>query len=229
VPEAIMTQIECAVQSLLSRAGRRLLITAGPTCEDIDAVRFITNRATGRSGILLAEQAAARGWSALLILGPTPLASPPGVATVRVRSAQEMHDAVCAALPWTQALVMTAAVADYRPALWLPGKLKKTPGPLTLTLERTADILASVAAHPDRTGRTIFGFALDTPHDRAEGMRKLRAKNLDAILINTTQAFTADTSAYLLLRRDASQADLGTLSRTELASRILDELDALVP
>lgn len=131
----------------------RLALTAGPTVEDIDAVRFISNRSTGRMGLALAEAARERGLPTLLILGPTPLEAPAEserLAVARVRSAADMAEAVDAAIGWADALVMAAAVADYTPAAPIEGKLKKKDGDLNLVLRRTVDILAHIQNHPLR-------------------------------------------------------------------------------
>lgn len=228
--------------------GRRLLVTAGPTVEDIDAVRFLTNRSTGRMGLAVAEAAATAAWSTLLILGPTPLPLPyawrddatsPHRALVRVRSAADMTEAVAAALGSVDALVMTAAVADYTPATPIPGKLKKSEGDWTLTLKRTVDILSMVKEHPTRAGeaaqgaltrrlRAVVGFSLGVDMDEAEGWRKLRAKGLDGIVVNTASAFGASTTTARFLRVDGTTRDFGAASKETLASALLDELDAFM-
>ncbi|MBN2713988.1 MAG: phosphopantothenoylcysteine decarboxylase, partial [Planctomycetes bacterium] len=131
---SIIDAINAATRRLDEKSGGavRLVITAGPTCEDIDAVRFITNRSSGMMGVTLADRAAAQWMSVLLILGPSALAPSDDVECVRVRSAEDMRDAVMAALPWCDALVMSAAVADYTPAEPLEGKLKKSDGDLVI-------------------------------------------------------------------------------------------------
>lgn len=203
---------------------RRLLVTGGPTCEDIDAVRFITNRSSGRTGIEITRAAGLRGWPTLLILGPTHLAPPDECACIRVRSATEMAEAVDAAFPWCDALIMSAAVADYTPVEPQEGKLKKDDGDLLLRLKRTPDILAAVGKHPNRPGKCLIGFALDTTVSLVEGKRKLEVKNLDAIIVNSTASFAGESTSPVLLRRDGSTVDLGTLTKGDLAVRLLDEV-----
>ncbi len=198
-----------------------ILITAGPTCEDIDAVRYITNRSTGRMGIAAAEAAVDAGHVPLLVLGPTSAAVPDGVQCLRVRSAEEMCHAVTAGLSWCDALIMTAAVADYRPAARSAGKLQKTGGDLMLRLERTPDILATAALHQARHGTFIIGYALDADVDIERGWQKLRDKQLDAIVVNTVASFASDSIRAVILRADGSEEDLGVLPKAELAGRIV--------
>jgi phosphopantothenoylcysteine decarboxylase/phosphopantothenate--cysteine ligase len=203
-----------------------VLVTAGPTAEDIDDVRFLTNRSTGRMGFAVAAEALRRGWQAVLVAGPTPGEPPEDAACLRVRSAREMLDAVLAAFPETDALVMAAAVADYTPAEPVRGKLKKTPGELHLRLIRTTDILAAVRDHPARAGRVVIGFALEAEPDPEEARRKLREKRLDGIVLNTPAAFgTESTAARLLL--PGSEDPAGPFGRkTDLARAICDRIAA---
>ncbi len=224
-----LADLPAALARLSTVAGGRLLVTAGPTCEDLDEVRFLTNRSTGRMGLAVAAAGAAAGWRVLLLLGPTPLPPPPGVECVRFRSAADLHRAVLAAWPWCEALVMTAAVADYTPAEKFAGKLKKGDGELVLRFKRTVDILRDLAERPDRPGKTVIGFALETEIDLAEGERKLRAKKLDAIVVNATRAFGAEDNSAWLLSPGAAPQDLGCLPKTELARRLVAQLRRPVP
>ncbi len=204
--------------------GRRVLITGGPTCEDIDPVRFLTNRSTGRMGLELALAARTLGMAPLLILGPTALAVPDFLPWIAVRSAADMLAAVEAAFPVCDLLVMSAAVADYTPAEPLDHKLKKTGGDLLLRLKRTADILQTIAAHPQRQGKKVCGFSLDREINLAEGRRKLAAKNLDMIAVNGASAFGAETSIVTLLLRDGGQLDLPAQDKALTARTILSAL-----
>jgi len=205
----------------------KILITAGPTAEDIDAVRFLTNRSTGRMGIALAHAAARRGWDVRLILGPTPLEPPADVLHIPVRSAKGMLVAVHEHFAWCDALVMTAAVADYTPAEPIAGKRKKEPGDWNLRLVRTADILAEVAVRPDRPGKTVIGFSLGAGMDLSEARRKLREKNLDAIVANTARSFGSSEADAVLLDRGGAETILGIVNKAELSERILDVVTQL--
>jgi len=204
--------------------GLRLLVTGGPTREPIDDVRFITNHSSGRMGIVIAEEAAALGWSTLLILGPTHLSPPAQAECVRVETAEQMHEAVLTAFSWCDAIVMSAAVADYTPAEPFTGKMKKQDGEMFLRLQRTQDILKSAAAHTSRPGKKVIGFALETKLNLDEGWRKLEEKKLDAIIVNTTEAFAAAESTACILRAGGASQDLGTISKVNLARLILKEI-----
>ncbi len=200
-------------------AGRRLLVSAGPTFEDLDPVRFLGNRSSGRMGFAIAEAAAQVGAEVLLVAGPVKLATPVGVRRIDVRSAAEMHAAVIGALPGQDAYVGAAAVADYRPAAVADRKIKKGEGAMLLTLERTADILAEVAAHPARP-RCVLGFAAET-HDVADYARgKLAAKKVDAIAANLVgrpgSGFDADENA-LTLYWNGGEREFATARKTDLA------------
>ncbi|MCD8351939.1 MAG: hypothetical protein LUC93_15130 [Planctomycetaceae bacterium] len=198
----------------------RVLITAGPTAEDIDPVRFLTNRSSGRMGIELAEAVLRHGGTPILVLGPTHLQPSEGVRVVRVRSAENMNDAVQSHLAWADSLVMAAAVADYTPAEPLDVKLKKKDGDLILRLKRTPDILAGVRERTERQGKFIVGFSLDVGENLNEGRRKLCDKNLDLIVVNTTASFAADRETAHLIGRDWNES-LGEITKAALADRIL--------
>lgn len=165
-------------------AGRHVLVTAGPTWEDIDPVRFIGNRSSGRMGFAVAAAARAAGARVTLVAGPVALQAPDGVQRVDVRSAAQMHEAVMAALP-ADVYVGAAAVADFRPASVAAQKIKKQPGGdgLVLELVRTRDILAEVAVHPSRPA-LVVGFAAETTALEANALAKLRGKKLDLVCAN---------------------------------------------
>ncbi|MDR3211079.1 MAG: hypothetical protein LBU79_04095 [Planctomycetota bacterium] len=201
---------------------RRILITAGPTAEDIDPVRFLTNRSSGRMGMAVAAAALAAGSEPFLILGPTPLNPPEGVPCLRVRSAADMLVAVEERLAVTDALVMTAAVADYTPVEPLPLKLKKSEGDLTLRLKRTPDILLSVGCHPQRPRLLVIGFSLDVELDLVQGRRKLVEKNLDAIVVNSVASFAADHISAVVLTADGGSQDYGRIGKDDLARRLVE-------
>lgn len=225
--ESIRAKTLARLESLDHRhlAGKRLLVTGGPTCEDIDAVRFLGNRSTGRMGIELAAAAVARGWPTLLVLGPTALAPPTPVSCLRVRSAAEMGAAVMAAFPWCEALVMAAAVADYTPLAPQAGKLKKNDGELVLRLERTADILLEVSRQPGREKKRVIGFALEETLELEAGKRKLLAKGLDTVILNTPAAFGAEASEVCIISASGAVNKLGHVRKSKLAVVVLDLLE----
>lgn len=201
----------------------RVLITAGPTAEDIDPVRYITNRSTGRMGMEIALAVARAGGSPLLVLGPTQLPPPAGVPVVRVRSAADMCQAVLDNFDWAESLVMAAAVADYTPAEPLDSKLKKKDGDLLLRLKRTPDILASVKDLPERKGKFVAGFSLDVDVNRDEGRRKLRTKNLDLIVVNTVDSFGSGKEIACLITPDEEE-ECGAIAKDELSERIVSRI-----
>ncbi|MDR2392336.1 MAG: hypothetical protein LBE84_11750 [Planctomycetota bacterium] len=197
-------------------SGIRILITGGPTVEDIDPVRFLGNRSTGRMGIALARTAVALGLEARLILGPTHLAPPPEVETIGIRSAGEMLQAVLANFSWCDALVMAAAVADYTPVQPMKGKIKKNGADFILRLKRTEDILFRVGRLPERRGKCLIGFSLDVGENVEEGRRKLREKGLDMVLVNSVAAFGAQRVRSSIVSLGGEE-DLGELDKEELA------------
>ncbi len=207
-------------------AGRRLLVSAGPTFEDIDPVRFIGNRSSGKMGFAIAAVAAARGAEVVLVAGPVHLPTPDGVRRIDVRSAAQMFDAVMGGLP-CDAYVGAAAVADFTPRAFAGNKLKKTPGQDTLTLElvKTRDILAEVASDARRPG-LVVGFAAETNDVAAYARDKLERKRLDLICANRVgvgaTGFESDDNALLVLGAGGYERALGPASKTELAASLLD-------
>lgn len=174
-----------------------ILVTAGPTREYLDAVRFLSNASSGRMGFACARAARRAGHRVTLVTGPVELPDPPGVRTIRVTGAREMRRAVLKAFPRADAVIMTAAVGDYRPARRFPGKIKKGARPLSLRLVRTPDILKALGARKGR--RLLVGFALEVRDAEREALRKAREKNLDYVVLNSPRAFGAgrmDASVY---------------------------------
>ncbi len=213
-------------------AGRRVLITAGPTYEDIDPVRYVGNRSSGRMGIALAEAARRRGAAVTLVLGPTAVAVPAGLDVSRVRSAAEMHAAVMQALPGQDIVVMAAAVADYTPATPAAQKITKSDAPLTLTLTRTKDILADLGAARNGAARPILvGFAAETADAVARGRRKLDAKRVDLVVANDVSqpgaGFEHDTNAVTIITRERDIA-VPLQAKAAVADRILDHVVPLL-
>jgi phosphopantothenoylcysteine decarboxylase/phosphopantothenate--cysteine ligase len=203
-----------------------ILITAGPTCEDLDPVRYITNRSSGKMGFAVAEAAARRGAKVTLVSGPVVLETPPGVERVPVRTAEEMRRAVVDRLSTSTVAIFAAAVADYRPAERQSVKIKRFKEPLTLRLEPTPDILTEAAK--TKGGRLIVGFAAETDHVAENARKKLAAKNADLIVANDVTAegagFDHDTNIVTLFSRDGRDLALPKLSKSEVAQRILDEV-----
>jgi phosphopantothenoylcysteine decarboxylase/phosphopantothenate--cysteine ligase len=211
-------------------AGTRLLVTAGPTHEPIDPVRFLGNRSTGKMGFAVAAQAAGRGASVTLVSGPVPLDAPPAVEIVRVQTAEEMARAVLERYPDVDGVVMAAAVADFRPDRAEPAKLKKDAGPPSLRLQPTTDILATMGKRKER--QVLIGFAAETHDLEAEGRRKLTEKNLDFVVVNEVgkpaTGFGSDTNRAAILARRGDDAPLREWTKAELASAICDRLAAML-
>jgi phosphopantothenoylcysteine decarboxylase/phosphopantothenate--cysteine ligase len=230
-PEDIVAALERAVAE---RGGpltaRRILVTAGPTHEPIDAVRYVGNRSSGRMGYAVAREAAKRGAAVTLVSGPSPLPDPPGVEVVRVETAEEMRDAVLARFEGADAVVKAAAVADWRPKERAEVKLKKEAGTPELLLEPTPDILRELG---ERKGqRVLVGFAAETEDLEAAGRTKLREKRLDLIVVNEVGApdtgFEADTNRAMLLAVDGHDEPMREWTKPELAATICDRLTALL-
>jgi phosphopantothenoylcysteine decarboxylase / phosphopantothenate---cysteine ligase len=222
-------QIVAAVREVLrlkrDLEGEIVLVTAGPTCEDLDPVRYITNRSSGKMGYAVAEAAAQRGAKVILVSGPTALESPANVERMDVRTAEEMHRAVTDKISSATIAVFAAAVADYRPAQPLGQKIKRNKEPLTLTLEPTPDILATAAKN--KGDRLIVGFAAETQNVAENARKKLAAKNADLIVANDVTAegagFDHDTNIITLFSRDNRDLPLPRMTKHEAAHRILDE------
>ncbi len=204
-------------------AGETVLVTAGPTIEDIDPVRFLSNRSTGRMGHALAEAARDRGARVVLVSGPTSLEPPAGVEVVRVRSAEEMARAVEEKARAATMVAMAAAVSDYRPAAVSPTKLKKTEGESTLRLGRTPDILRRLGE--SKGERLLVGFAAETDHVRENARKKRKEKRLDLIVANEVggegRGFAAEENQAFLID-DTGETELPLLAKRVLADRIWD-------
>jgi len=210
-------------------AGETVLVTAGPTREAVDPVRYLSNRSSGKMGYALAEAAMRRGARVILVSGPVSLDPPQNAEFVPVRTAEEMRAAVLERLPQATVVMMAAAVADYRAAKPATQKIKRSSGPMTLELAPTPDILAEVAAQ--KGNRTLVGFAAETA-DLAENARaKLARKDVDLVVANDVSregaGFDVDTNIVTLVRRDGTQAELPQMSKLDLATRLLDEVAAL--
>jgi phosphopantothenoylcysteine decarboxylase/phosphopantothenate--cysteine ligase len=201
--------------------GRRVLITAGPTRERIDPVRFISNRSSGKMGFAVAQAAREAGAEVVLVSGPVSIPTPPGVRRVDVESAADMLTAVLREIPGTDIFISTAAVADYRPARPAEQKIKKTTDTLDLCMERTSDVLATVAARPDRP--FVVGFAAETESVEQNARLKLLKKNLDMIAANEVghdKAFDCEDNQLIVLWRNGRH-DLGKASKQALARKLV--------
>ena len=202
----------------------RVLLTAGPTREHLDPVRYISNGSSGKMGYALAEEAVARGWTVELVSGPVALPAPKGVRVTRVVSAEEMFGASERLFAQCDLFIAVAAVSDYRPRVRAAEKTKKSGGGLTLELEPTIDILKTLAARKT-PGQTIVGFAAETRDVEAYAQRKLAEKNLDWIVANdVSQAgigMDAEDNAVVLLARDGSRATFGPAPKRAVAEFIL--------
>jgi phosphopantothenoylcysteine decarboxylase / phosphopantothenate---cysteine ligase len=223
--EAIVAAVREVLRLKRDLEGQTVLVTAGPTCEDLDPVRYLTNRSSGKMGYDVAEAAALRGARVVLVSGPTSLDTPPGVERIDVRSAAEMYRAVLETFRDSSIAIFAAAVADYRPAEILAQKIKRDKGPITLRLEPNPDIIAAVAQ--DKGGRLVVGFAAETERVAENARKKLAAKNADLIVANDVTAegagFDHDTNIVTLLARDGRDLPLPRMSKKEVAQRILDE------
>jgi phosphopantothenoylcysteine decarboxylase / phosphopantothenate---cysteine ligase len=231
-PEEVVDAALQMLQSAGSLLGRLVVVTAGPTCEDIDAVRFIGNRSSGRMGYALAAEAARRGARVVLVSGPTSLPAPAGVEVIRVRAAREMHAAVLPLAADAHLVVMAAAVADYAPESAAQGKIAKTDGPMRLTLVRTPDILAELGR--TRAGRprpVLVGFAAEAGDPVERAREKLRGKHVDMIVANDISrpdaGFDVDTNAVTIVTPDGAET-LPLAEKSSVAAAILDRAERLL-
>ena len=225
--QRILAALQTAVHPRRDWSGRKVLISAGPTQEAIDPVRFISNRSSGKMGYALAEAARSRGADVVLVSGPTPFPSPAGVEYCPVTTAEEMRKAMTSRFAWSDTVIMAAAVADFRPARPSVQKLKKRRGPIThLDLEATDDILRELSG--SRTNQLLVGFAAETDDLLAHAKEKLHAKGVDLLVANDVTApgsgFGSETNRVWLLTREADPEELPLLSKRDVADRILDRI-----
>ena len=229
--QTLLDYILRAIAKLKDMAGKKVLVTAGPTRESLDPVRFITNHSTGKMGYAVARQAMLRGADVTLVSGPVTIAPPPFVKVVNVQSAQEMFEAVAARFEGMDAVIMTAAVADYTPAETKTEKIKKSGdgADLALSLKRTTDILQWLGAHK-KDGQRVCGFSMETENVLENSRAKLQKKNADMIAANSLKdagsGFGTDTN-HLTLITQGGVTDLPLLSKEQAADRLLDELNKL--
>lgn len=211
-------------------ADQEILITAGPTREPFDPVRYITNHSSGKMGYALARMARRRGAVVTLVSGPTKLTPPAGIKYIQVQSARDMRDAVLAHFDRATVIIKAAAVADYRPGHYAPQKVKKDEGPLTLTLERNPDIIAELGRMKCR--RLLVGFAMETEDLIINATEKLRKKNMDLIVANRLgeegAGFDGDTNVVTILFPDGSRRDLPGMDKGLVAEEILNIIRELL-
>lgn len=225
-PEVLLDYILKEIACKKDMEGMNVLVTAGPTQEVLDPVRYITNHSTGKMGYALAENAMLRGADVTLVTGPTNLKKPSFVNVVEVTSAQDMYEAVTSHADTQDIIIKAAAVADYRPASVCDEKIKKTEGDASIPLERTRDILGFLGTHK-KEDQFLCGFSMETENMLENSRKKLEKKNLDMIVANNLKTagagFGTDTNAVTLITR-TDETELELMSKSEVASRILDEI-----
>ena len=232
-PDAIMAFVESVIEKTpLDLKEKKILVTAGPTYEPIDPVRFIGNRSSGKMGFAIANAAAQRGANVTLISGPVALGTPKNVSRIDVETAEQMFDAVTKQAKKCDVIIMAAAVADYAPKKPASNKIKKnesTQG-LTLELQPTSDILRSLGAK--KNGTVLVGFALETENEVKNAKEKLRKKNLDLIVLNSTRdegsAFGSDTNVVTIISKDGRTEKLSKMPKFDVAVEILNRIATLL-
>jgi phosphopantothenoylcysteine decarboxylase / phosphopantothenate---cysteine ligase len=204
----------------------RLIVTAGPTREFLDDVRFISNPSTGKMGFAIAAAAASAGHQVTLVAGPVHVPTPPGVTRVDVVSTEDMRQATLRAYACAEAVIGAAAPCDYRAFERQSGKMKKSGKAMTLRLAPTPDILAELGRN--KGGRVLIGFALESPVNRDEAMRKLRVKNLDAIVLNSPQAFGTERSTAEIIMADGRSEMMENKSKREIGKTLVGLAERLL-
>ncbi len=224
-PSRIVQEISSILASQ-DFAGVTMLVTAGPTREPIDAVRFISNPSSGKMGYAIAAAARDRGAQVVLISGPSNLPLPYGVKTIRVLSADDMYRAVMEHIEGTQIVIMAAAVSDFKPAVFTDRKIKKKEAPTILQLEPTRDILLELGKTVGK--RFLVGFAAETDHMHQNALKKLQEKNLDLIvandLVRAGAGFGTDTNVVTIIDRNGKETELPVMPKSEIAAHILDKI-----
>ncbi len=225
-PEVLYQYIIKEILYKKDLAGKKILVTAGPTMEAIDPVRYITNHSTGKMGYAIARVTALRGAQVTLVSGPTSLPAPYFVKTVNIQSARQMYEAVVAVSAEQDAVIKAAAVADYRPKHVAAEKTKKKDGDMAIELERTDDILAYLGAHR-REGQFLCGFSMETENMLENSRAKLKKKNIDMIVANNLKVagagFGTDTNVVTLITAE-KETELEMMTKEQVAERLLDEI-----
>ena len=229
-PENIVSMLEMHFLQEKPLQGKRILVTAGPTREKIDPVRFMTNFSSGKMGYALAEVAASLGAEVILISGPTALTPPANVTTIQVESAQDMLEAVLHHYANMNVVIKTAAVADYRPKFVYDEKMKKKSGDTVIELERTTDILKTLGEKKEH--QLLIGFAAETTNVKEYATKKLREKNADMIVANDVKAegagFGTDTNIVTMYKRNGAVIELPLLTKQEVAREILQQVKKML-
>ncbi|MBD8068352.1 bifunctional phosphopantothenoylcysteine decarboxylase/phosphopantothenate--cysteine ligase CoaBC [Bacillus sp. PS06] len=229
-PEKIIEIITSFFNKSGSMKGKKVLVTAGPTREKIDPVRFVTNHSTGKMGYAIAEEAASEGAEVILISGPTNLPTPNNVHIIHIETAEEMYNQVIAHYEESDVVIKTAAVADYRPKMIHSNKVKKQQGDLQIDMERTIDILKTLGEQ--KKNQVLIGFAAETENVEEYARKKLLTKNLDMIIANNiTEAgagFAGETNIVTIYKKNGTSMKLPLLSKKEVAKVIIDEAAKLV-
>lgn len=204
----------------------KILVTAGPTREFIDEVRFLSNPSSGKMGFEVATAAAQAGHETVLVTGPAAIPDPPSVEVIRIISAEEMAKACLSRFPECDAVVMTAAVCDYRPKERFQGKLKKSEQNLNLELVRTTDILAEMGSRKEK--QVLFGFALEAKAVRVNAVSKLASKNLDYIVLNSPESFAEDKISCEIIDRQGRGMRRKGISKRKLAREMITILEKII-
>ena len=225
-PETLLSYIEQHLACEKDLLGKKVLVTAGPTQEALDPVRYLTNHSTGKMGYAIAHAASLRGADVTLVSGPVSIAPPPFVNLISITSAQDMFEAVSAHATEQDAIIKAAAVADYTPADVSSEKVKKKDGDMSIPLKRTTDILKYLGEHK-RDGQFLCGFSMETEHMLENSTAKLTKKNVDMIVANnlktTGAGFGTDTNVVTLITREGAE-ELPLMSKEEVAHQILDRI-----
>ncbi|RXI98062.1 bifunctional phosphopantothenoylcysteine decarboxylase/phosphopantothenate--cysteine ligase CoaBC [Anaerobacillus alkaliphilus] len=230
-PEDIITNLEGFFKPQSSPLqNKTVLVTAGPTQERLDPVRYFTNRSSGKMGYAIAEEAAKRGANVILVSGPTNLQPPANVHFVQVKSANDMYESVMEHYRNVDVVVKSAAVADYRPKLVADQKIKKQPSDWSIEMERTTDILHTLGT--EKTHQLLIGFAAESEQVEYYAQDKLRRKNLDMIVANSIlqsgAGFEGDTNIVTMFKKDGTSVSLPLMSKQEVASNLLNEIELLL-
>lgn len=229
-PEKIIQALEDFFQAQQDLKGKKILITAGPTYEKIDPVRFIGNYSSGKMGFALAEECAKRGAEVTLIAGPVALSCSSGIHRVNVESCQEMYNASIEAFPWQDAAILCAAVADFKPATTADRKIKRGEDGLRLQLEPTQDIAASLGKMK-REEQRLVAFALETDHEESNAESKLKKKNADFVVLNSTRnkgtTFRTDDNQIIIVSPQGKK-EYGKKPKSEVARDIVNELVSIL-
>jgi len=230
-PEAIQAHLARRLESIGPLFGKRVVVSAGPTREPVDAVRYVSNRSSGKMGVAVAASAWRRGADVVLVHGPLGVPRPVGVRTVATETTEEMAKAVSREIKDARVLVMAAAPSDFKPAQAKPGKIKKGSADLSIELAQTPDILLDSIPHRP-PNMIVVGFALETDDAEAYGRSKLAAKQLDLVVVNNATepgaGFEVDTNRVTLIGRNGAPRALPLLSKLEVADAILDEVEGLL-